>query len=109
LVPIVLTLLQSYCECQTAHPLRPCGVDPQGQHSASTSLHDLLSRGLRGNELTDQAARFVNAQIDELAEQETRLEEQQWALEDQINELQKDSYNAEAIAGQLKEFDLPTA
>ena len=63
-----------------------------------------LSRWLRGNELTSQAARFVNAQIDELCEQETRLQEQQWALEDQINELQKDSYNAEAITSQLKEF-----
>jgi hypothetical protein len=28
----------------------------------------------------------------------------QWALEDQINELQKENYNAEGIAGQLKEF-----
>jgi site-specific DNA recombinase len=65
-----------------------------------------LSRWLRGSELTPQAARFVNAQIDELCEQETRLQEQQWALEDQINELQKDSYNAEAIASHLKEFVL---
>ncbi len=63
-----------------------------------------LSRWLRENELTAQAARFINAQIDELCEQETRLQEQQWALEDQINELQKESYNAEVIAGQLKDF-----
>ncbi len=63
-----------------------------------------LSRWLRGSELTAQAARFVNAQIDELCEQETGLQEQQWALEDQINELRKESYNAEAIASQLKEF-----
>jgi site-specific DNA recombinase len=63
-----------------------------------------LSRWLRGSELTPQAARFVNAQIDELCEQETRLQEQQWTLEDQINELQKDSYNAEAISNQFKEF-----
>ena len=63
-----------------------------------------LSRWLRGSELTAQAARFVNAQIDQLSEQETRLQEQQWAMEDQINELQKESYNAEAIAGQLFEF-----
>ena len=63
-----------------------------------------LSRWLRENELSAQAARFVNAQIDELCEQETRLQEQQWTLEDQINELQKESYNAEVIAGQLTEF-----
>ena len=63
-----------------------------------------LSRWLRGAELTPQAARFVNAQIDELCEQETRLQEQQWSLEDQINELRKQSYNADAIAGQLQDF-----
>ena len=66
-----------------------------------------LSRWLRGSELTPQTARFVNTQIDELCEQETRLQEQQWALEDQITELQKESYNAEAISNQLKDFAPP--
>jgi len=47
---------------------------------------------------------FINAQIEELSEKETRLQEQQWALEDQINELQKQSYDAAGIAGQLKDF-----
>ncbi len=74
------------------------------QEVASLGLEkQKLSRWLRGNEPTAQATRFVNAQIDELSEQEMRLQEQQWALEDQINELQA-SYNAEAIASQLKEF-----
>jgi hypothetical protein len=63
-----------------------------------------LSRWLRGQRAPLQVARFVDAQIDELSEQETRLQEQQWGLEDQINELQKESYNARGIAGQLKGF-----
>jgi hypothetical protein len=32
------------------------------------------------------------------------LVHERWALEDQINDLQKQSYDAEAITGQLTEF-----
>jgi len=63
-----------------------------------------FSRWLLGTGLTSQAVRFINAQIEELSEKETRLQEQQWALEDQINELQKQTYDAGVIADQPKEF-----
>jgi hypothetical protein len=103
-------------------PLRPPGASgsrtscqalPELEQKRAVILRELaslgpekqkLSRWLLGSELTHQAARFVNAQIDELCEQETRLQEQQWALEDQLSELQKECYNAEAIAGQLQDF-----
>ncbi len=63
-----------------------------------------LSRWLRGSELTTQAVNFVNAQIDGVSEKETRLQEKQWAIEDQISDLQKQTYDAEAISSQLKDF-----
>ena len=79
--------------------MRSCGKSPLSVRRSRS-----FPAGCGGTELTPQAARFVNAQIDELCEQETRLQEQQWALGDQINEMQKESYSAETIAGQRKEF-----
>ncbi len=38
------------------------------------------------------------------SEKETRLQEQRWALKDQINDLQKQTYGSTTIADQLKEF-----
>jgi hypothetical protein len=55
-------------------------------------------------ELTSQAVRFINTQIEQLTDKETPVQEEQWTLEDQINDLQKQTYNATAIAYQLKEF-----
>jgi hypothetical protein len=46
----------------------------------------------------------VNAQIEGVSEKEIRLQERQWAIEDQINELQKQTYDAETISNQLKDF-----
>ena len=50
------------------------------------------------------AVNFVNAQIEGVSEKETRLQEKQWAIEDQINELQKQTYDAETIFHQLEDF-----
>ena len=47
---------------------------------------------------------FIKAQIEELSEKETLLRAQQWALEDQITEQQKQNYDAGIIADQLTEF-----
>jgi len=38
------------------------------------------------------------------SEKETRLQEQRWAVEDQINDLQKQTNDSTTIADQLKEF-----
>jgi hypothetical protein len=56
-----------------------------------------FSRWLLGTELTSQAVRVINTQIEELTEKETRLQEQQWMLEDRINDLQKQTYDAELL------------
>ena len=86
-------------------------INPQWKREAiQQELDDLgtekqkLSRWLLATEVTSQAVRFINGQIEELTNKETRLQEQQWALEDQINELQKHSYDAGVIADQLKDF-----
>jgi len=63
-----------------------------------------LSRWLLGTQPTPQAVAFVNAQIEGVSEKETRLQEKQWAIEDQINDMQKQTYDAEAISNQLKDF-----
>jgi hypothetical protein len=63
-----------------------------------------LSQWLLGAGLTTQAVAFINAQIDALCEKETRLQEEQWGMEDRLTELRKATYNAEAIAGALKDF-----
>ena len=46
----------------------------------------------------------MNAQIEGVSEKETRLQEKQWAIEDQISDLQKQTYDAETISNQLKDF-----
>ncbi|HET6487944.1 MAG TPA: hypothetical protein VFH83_16070, partial [Spirochaetia bacterium] len=86
---------------------------PELEEKRKAILHDLagldaerkrLSRWLLRTEPTAQAVAFVNAQIEAVSEKETRLQESQWAIEDQINELQKQTYDAETISTQLKDF-----
>jgi site-specific DNA recombinase len=86
---------------------------PELEEKREAILHDLaalgaekqkLSRWLLGTQPTPQTVNFVNAQIDGVSEKETRLQEKQWAIEDQINDLQKQTYDAETISNQLKDF-----
>jgi site-specific DNA recombinase len=86
---------------------------PKLEEKRKAILHDLaalgaerqkLSRWLLRTQPTDQAVNFVNTQIEGVSEKETRLQEKQWAIEDQINDLQKQTYDAETISGQLKGF-----
>jgi hypothetical protein len=86
---------------------------PKLEEKREAILHDLaalgaerqkLSRWLLHTQPTPQAMNFVNAQIEGVSEKETRLQEKQWAIEDQINELQKQTYDAETISNQLKDF-----
>jgi site-specific DNA recombinase len=76
---------------------------PELAEKREAILHDLailgsekqkLSRWLLSTQLTPQAVNFVNAQIDGVSEKETRLQEKQWAIEDKINDIQKQSYDA---------------
>ena len=96
--------------CDTTHNREAL---PKLEQKRAAILHDLaalgpeqqkLSRWLLGTQPTPQAVNFVNAQIEVVSEKETRLQEKQWAIEDQINELQKQTYDAETISGQLKDF-----
>ena len=89
------------------------GTLPKLEEKREAILHDLaalgaerqkLSRWLLGTQLTPQAVAFVNAQIEGVSEKETRLQEKQWAIENQISDLQKQTYDAETISNQLKDF-----
>jgi hypothetical protein len=86
---------------------------PKLEEQREAILHDLatlgaerqkLSRWLLRTQPTPQAVNFVNAQVEAVTEKETRLQERQWAIEDQVNDLQKQTYNAETISNQLKDF-----
>jgi len=68
------------------------------------SEKEKLSRWLRGVGLTAQAVAFVNGQVDLLSEQESRIQERLWAVEDEIRGIQALTYNAEAICDRLAEM-----
>ena len=67
------------------------------------SEKEKLSRWLQGVGLTAQAVTFVNGQVDRLSEQESRVQEQLWAVEDEIRGVQATTYSAEAICNHLTE------
>ena len=86
---------------------------PKLEEKREAILHDLatlgkerqkLSRWLLRTQPTAQAFVFANAQIAGVSGKDARLQEHQWAIEDQINELQKQTYDAETISHQLKDF-----
>ena len=63
-----------------------------------------LSSWLLERDLTNQAVSFLNTQVDELLEKESKLQEQLWPLEDEINTVLVKNYNSQEICDQLKEF-----
>ena len=63
-----------------------------------------LSQWLLGAGLTTQSVAFINAQLDERTEKETRLQEQRWGIDDRLTELQTRTYSAQGIADQLRDF-----
>ena len=68
------------------------------------SEKEKLSKWLLGTGLSAQAVTFINAQVDRLSEQETRIQERLWAVEDEINGIKTVIYNAQEICDQLAEF-----
>jgi site-specific DNA recombinase len=68
------------------------------------SEKEKLSRWLLGAGLTAQAVAFVNGQVDRLSEQESRVQERLWAVEDEIRGIQAMTYSAEAICDRLAEI-----
>ena len=67
------------------------------------SEKEKLSRWLLGAGLSAQAIAFVNGQVDRLSEQESRVQERLWAVEDEIRGIQATTYSAEAICDRLAE------
>ena len=67
------------------------------------SEKEKLSRWLLGAGLTAQAVAFVNGQVDRLSEEESRVQEHLWAVEDEIRGIQAMTYSAEAICDRLAE------
>ena len=55
-------------------------------------------------DLTSQAVRFLNQQVDRLGEEENKIQEHLWEIEHEINAIQVKSYNAQEICDHLKGF-----
>lgn len=79
-------------------------VELAGQLEELRAEHGNVSSWLGGNGLTAQAVGFINGQVAALAERETALQEQSWQVEDQINALAVDSYDATAICDSLADW-----
>jgi hypothetical protein len=63
-----------------------------------------LSRWLLGSDLSADAVRYINTQVDAYNEKEQELQTQVWRIEDEIGATELMTFNAEAVSDYLRDF-----
>jgi hypothetical protein len=103
---VIAAIVQNYVQCNRTKWSELEGKKQELQERLRRLAEEKtnLSRWLLGNDLSADAVRYINTQVDTYNDKENELLAQVWHIEDEIGAIELMNFNVETVSDYLRDF-----